>query len=80
MQYTIRQVPIALDHKLRELVQQKRRSLNSVLLDLITNALGGPEKPMLHHDLDRFIASWIPDSETEAALKSQRQIEPGDWE
>ncbi|MEI6790397.1 MAG: hypothetical protein WCK42_04365 [Myxococcaceae bacterium] len=80
MQYTIRQVPSSLDHQLRHLAQINKRSLNRILLDLITHAVEGSKKPTLHHDLDRFIASWVHDPETEEALIGQRQIVPGDWQ
>lgn len=40
----------------------------------VSQAIEEPKKPVNHHDLDRFIASWVHDPETEAALKSQRVI------
>ena len=79
MQYTIRQVPSSLDYQLRQLAHTAKRSLNSVLLEIIARAVEGSKKPVLHHDLDRFIATWVPDPEIEEALVSQRQIEAGDW-
>ena len=52
VQYTIRQVPEEVDARLRELAVKEECSLNYVVLDALSNAVGAKNKPPLFHDLD----------------------------
>jgi hypothetical protein len=52
VQYTIRQVPEEVDAKLRELAVKEECSLNTVVLDSLSNAVGAQDKLPLFHDLD----------------------------
>ena len=78
-QYTLRGVPPAIDRGLRQLAQKKKLSLNALLIHLLVKEIDGPKTSQTHHDLDRFITSWVHDPEIEEALSSQRCIESGDW-
>ncbi|MFO1470243.1 MAG: hypothetical protein U1F27_04270 [Turneriella sp.] len=75
MQYTIRQVPVAVDKALRANARKNNQSLNEVLLAALAGAAGETEQ----HDLDFLAGSWQSDSETEDALKEQRGIDREMW-
>ena len=79
-QYTIRRVPPSVDRALRRLARERGKSLNAVLIEIVTRAAGVDAEPMVHNDLDPLIGSWVRDPDTEAALVEQRRITPGDWE
>lgn len=79
-QYTIRNVPRSVDRALRQMAREKRKSLNAVLLEAVTNAVDVAAEPTAYDDLDHLIGSWIADPETEQALVEQRHVEAGDWE
>ena len=75
MQYTIRQVPAAVDKALRANARKNDLSLNDVLLAALAGAAGETEQ----HDLDFLAGSWQSDDETEATLKEQRGIDREMW-
>ena len=79
-QYTIRRVPRSVDRALRRLAREGGKSLNAVLVEIVTRAAGVDAEPTIHNDLDPLIGSWVHDPDTEAALVQQRRINPGDWE
>ena len=78
-QYTIRAVPSALDQALRQKSRVEGRSLNEVSIEALTYGTGLGEKPILHHDLDFLIGSWKNDSQFDAAIRAQDQIDPSIW-
>lgn len=75
IQYTIRQVPAAVDKALRANARKNDQSLNDALLAALADAAGETE----HHDLDFLAGSWQGDNETESALKEQRSIDREMW-
>ena len=78
-QYTIRNVPSSVDRALRRKAADKRKSLNSILLDALEKEAGVGAEARLHHDLDHLIGSWIGDPAVDRALKDQRKLDPRDW-
>lgn len=79
IQYTIRSVPRSVDRALRRMAATANQSLNAVLLDVVSRAVGGDPENREHRDLDSFIGSWVADPATDAALISQRSLHPKDW-
>lgn len=79
MQYTLRNVPEALDQALRERARQEGRSLNEVALHVLQQAMGlGAETPK-RRDLSSFVGTLEPDPEMERAFEDQRRIDPEMW-
>lgn len=74
-QYTIRQVPEAVDQALRASARKSNKSLNEVLLSALEGAAGEME----YHDLDFLAGSWAADAKTDRALKDQRGIDSELW-
>jgi len=87
IQYTIRGVPPEIDSKLRRLANLRNQSLNQVVLEqLSSNKLNSPKKskhiarPKINTDFDDLFGSITPlEPEVEAALSSQRVVNPKDW-
>lgn len=79
-QYTIRGVPRSVDRALRKRADDQGRSLNAILLEVLTDAAAVAKAPRVHDDLDHLIGTWVHDPETERALADQRKVDPRDWE
>lgn len=78
-QYTIRGISESLDEALRKEATASRTSLNTLLIEKLSQScrLGNGEK--VNHDFDEWVGCLPPDPELEAALKDQRTIDPTDW-
>ena len=79
MQYTIRNIPKALDQALRKKAKTERRSLNEMIIEAIRQMLQLSNEPIKHHDLDFLIGSWVEDPEFDKAIEAQDQIDPEMW-
>jgi plasmid stability protein len=79
MQYTIRNIPKAVDAALRRRAKRQGRTLNEVAVQAMTEALGlVPESPRRRSVRD-ILGARPKDVELEAALDDQRQIDPVLW-
>lgn len=76
-QYTIRSVPEDVDHALRKKARAAGKSLNEIVLDVLSNETSATSGPKLNHDLDFVIGTWVEDPEFDKIIEEQRQI---DWE
>lgn len=76
-QYTIRNVPAAVDKALRKAAAKSRRSLNDVALEALAKAaqVNAPE----HRDLEAFFGSWVEDPEVDRVLRAQREVDEELW-
>lgn len=79
MQYTIRNVPPALDQALRRKARELHKSLNQVTQEALAKGAGLGPDIQKYHDLDHFFGSWIEDSKVERALTEQRKIDKDLW-
>jgi plasmid stability protein len=79
MQYTIRNVPKAIDQALRQKAKAQGKSLNQAVVDVLKQALLKDGPPIKHHDLDFMIGTWVEDPEFDKAIAAQDQIEPEMW-
>ncbi|HEX2466142.1 MAG TPA: hypothetical protein VHR17_16075 [Thermoanaerobaculia bacterium] len=79
MQYTIRNVSEALDARLRERASEERRSLNDLVLRLLTQALGLSIEATRRRDLGDVAGSWQHDPSFDQALADQDSIDPDLW-
>lgn len=77
-QYTVRNIPAALDRALRESAQKRNVSLNRAIVDALKRGTGIEEEPE-HRDLDDLIGTWQADPEFDRALAEQDSIEPDLW-
>ena len=78
IQYTIRNIPVEVDRRLRDSARHLNRSLNQALLDLLSRAAGASETTT-YRDLDSFFGSWTADPQVDQALAEQRTIDKKLW-
>jgi hypothetical protein len=79
IQYTLRNVPPALDRALRRRAKKLSKSLNEVALEALGRGAGVEHQADDQHDLDFLFGSWVDDLEVEAALADQRKIDTDLW-
>lgn len=79
VQYTIRQVPEEVDAKLRELAVKEECSLNYVVLDALSNAVGAKDQPPEFHDLDALTGSWVEDKAFDQTIDAFGRVDEELW-
>ena len=79
MQYTIRNIPPALDTAMREEARRQKLSLNQTVLDALSRSLGLSQEPQRLRDLGDIAGSWIEDPEFDQAIADQDRIDEELW-
>ena len=79
MQYTLRNIPRAVDRALRSLARREGKSLNDVAIRALARALGVSEQPVQHRDLRDLAGTWQDDPEFDAALADSDRIDESLW-
>ncbi len=79
IQYTLRDVPPQVDQALRRKARQDARSLNAVALEALTTGTGLAGKPVVYHDLDHLVGTWVEDAAFDKAIRAQDTIDPDIW-
>ena len=78
-QYTIRNIPDALDQELRERARRRGTSLNEAAIDALKRGLGITEDAVEYDDLDDLIGTWKDDEAFDQALADQDPIDVDIW-
>lgn len=78
-QYTIRQVPRAVDRSLRAKSRREGRSLNAVAIEALSAGLRLAGEPIRHDDLDFMAGTWVEDEKFDAAIAAQDRVDPKLW-
>ena len=79
---TVRNLPPAVAKAVKEKARREKLSLNRAIARLLEEATGEkPSKRVIHHDLDHLAGTWSEEEYQQfmAALREQRQIDPGMW-
>ena len=79
---TVRNLPPAVAKAVKEKARREKLSLNRAVVRLLEEATGEkPGKKVIHHDLDHLAGTWSEEEYQQfmAALREQRQIDPGMW-
>lgn len=79
MQYTIRNVPNALDEALRRAAQEQDKSLNDVTIEALARGLGITGDRGRQRDLGDIAGTWRKDPAFERALAAQDAIDEEMW-
>lgn len=79
LQYTVRDVPKAVDERLRELARREGKSLNQLAVEALAAAVGLEVPTTPRRDLSGVVGTWRDDPETESALEDQRRIDAELW-
>lgn len=79
MQYTLRNIPEALDRALRDWAREEGTSLNEAAVKAMVRGLGLTGELEKQRDLSELVGSWVEDPEFDCALAEQRQIDEDIW-
>jgi plasmid stability protein len=79
MQYTIRNVPDALDAALRRSAHEQGKSLNEVAIEALARGAGLAEHRCRQRDLSDIAGSWRKDPAFDNAVASQDTIDEELW-
>lgn len=79
-QYTIRNVPEAIDRELRERAKRKGITLNDAAVEAMKRGLGVAENDVVYGDLDDLIGTWKQDDEFDRAIEEQDKVDTDAWE
>jgi hypothetical protein len=75
IQYTLRNVPVAVDDALRKQAVREGASLNAAALDALKAGAGVEEDGVRFHDLDTLSGTWVNDEAFDAAQRPFNAIE-----
>jgi hypothetical protein len=78
-QYTIRNVPDAVDRALRRTARGQGQSLNRVARDALSRGAGVEGDATVFEDLDTLIGKWEDDPVFDAALADQDAVDETLW-
>jgi hypothetical protein len=79
VQYTLRQIPPALDEALRRKSRQDGKSINQTAIEVLRTGLALNGDSVRHRDLDFMVGSWVEDSSFDEAIRSQDRVDPKLW-
>lgn len=79
MQYTLRDVPPALDAELRRRVKTEGKSLNAVAIEALARGAGLAGAPIRQRDLSDVAGTWREDREFDRAVADQHRIDKRLW-
>jgi plasmid stability protein len=79
MQYTLRNIPPAVDRALRRRARTEGKSLNEVALQALARGIGVDGEPVRHRDLSRVAGTWVEDPLFDAALADQDRVDEDLW-
>ena len=79
MQYTLRNVPRRVDEMLRRRARMHNKSLNQVLLDVLSEAAGLAEREVRYRELGDLAGTWVEDPEFDEAIANQDVVDPELW-
>jgi hypothetical protein len=75
MNYTLRNVPRAVDAELRRRAKAEGKSLNTVAIEALIRGSGLGETPIRHRDLSDIAGTWQEDPDFDQAITDQDQID-----
>lgn len=79
VQYTLRNVPPAVDRTLRRRAAREAKSLNKVALEALARGTGVDLEATEKRDLDFLLGSWVEDPAVDGALTAQRRVDEDLW-
>jgi len=79
MQYTLRRIPREVDAALRRRARRDGKTLNEVAVEVLAEGLGLVVEPKRRRSVRDILGAAPRDRELEAALESQRLVDPELW-
>ena len=78
-QYTIRAIPDAIDHAVRQRARREEKSINAVVVEALARGLELDAEPAAYTDLDELIGTWQEDPEFDRAVAVFERIDEDVW-
>jgi len=79
IQLTVRGVPERVKKHLLVRAARERKSLNTVLVEVLTNATGQEMGAHVYRDLSALAGTWVEDPDFDAAIEAQDLIDSSLW-
>ena len=79
MQYTLRDVPPAVDAELRRRARREGKSLNAVAIEALSRGVGFAKTAVRQRDLSDIAGTWQEEREFDEAIKDQHRIDKRLW-
>ena len=79
IQLTIRGVPLQVRSRFRQQARLENKSLNTLLVEVLSSAVGLNAEDRLYHDLDQWAGRWQEDPQFDKALREQDMIDESLW-
>lgn len=79
MQYTLRNIPRALDAEIRRRAREERKSMNRALLDALARGVGLEGEALRQRDLGDIAGTWKKDPAFDRAMAEQDQVDEALW-
>lgn len=79
MQYTLRNIPPAVDVALRRRSRAERKSLNRVAIEALVRGAGVGDVPVRHRSLADIANTWAEDREFDRAIAAQHRLDKRLW-
>jgi hypothetical protein len=79
MQYTLRDVPQALDAELRRRAKRDGKSLNEVTLETLARGAGLTREAVRYRTLSDLAGTWKEDPEFDEAVAEQHAVDRDLW-
>ncbi len=79
VQLTIRGVPVQVKRLFHQRAQTERKSLNAVLVEVLSSSAGFSSGELGYGDLDDLVGLWQEDPEFDRALSAQDEIDESLW-
>lgn len=79
MQYTIRRIPAAVDHALRERARAAGKSLNEAAVEALSEGSGMAGARRKRRNLGDVAGTWKAEKAVESALADQDRVDEDLW-
>jgi hypothetical protein len=79
MQYTLRNIPDALDDALRARAREENKSLNQVAIEALAEAVGLGQRTIRYRDLADLAGTWVDDPDFDRAIEDQDTVDDEIW-
>ncbi len=79
MQYTLRNIPSALDSELRAYARAQNKSLNEAAIQALSQVMGLSGQPMRYRHLNDIAGTWVEDATFDQAIAEQHHIDQDLW-
>lgn len=79
MQYTLRNIPKAVDRALRKKAKAEGKSLNEAAIEALRAGIEAQGSRVKRRDLSDLAGTWVEDPEFDKAIAEQDQVDPEAW-